>query len=482
MPITVGGCVNVITGDFFFRETDLVDVSYFPLEFQCFYDSGSSFFSEFGLGMGCNFPVELSYFFCRKDRQFRLDNETQGQGIYFDYLKDNLENQGSVFDGVFKHGYIDCLKSPLGAANSVRNMVFNFIRYSYKDKEDYYGTWNVKLPNGSKRKYEYYELVCDKCIKTTIDYTPYVAEGRHLLEREEFPDGNVNVFGYVHSNRNREGDFPPVYFIDKVEKYDASQKHRYSSLEFKYGDNFFVLKNSKGQEVKYEMTSFKSVREKLPMITHISGDHIIDTEYETTHNSRWDDKHPYNAFKYTKIKRPEGRYLQILYEGQKKEKNRGRVVRLEGPIGEDGSNGVKYKFEYDKNVTTVIDALGHKEKYIHSNEDYLIEHLIYDKNSISWKEKFLWGKDNNAGRLLAYATVDDNDNVRQFPGCKNVEEFAHYIKKIMKNPTEIKELSKGRRAYWHDSSKTVVIYDPCSIDAGTEFKPNIGKSYFDKLW
>ena len=52
---------------------------------------------------------------------------------------------------------------------------------------------------------------------------------------------------------------------------------------------------------------------------------------------------------------------------------------------------------------------------------------------------------------------------------------------LMTNPSASKTLTKGRKAFWDDKSKTVVIRDPNSPDLGTAFKPKDSKAYFDNL-
>lgn len=61
------------------------------------------------------------------------------------------------------------------------------------------------------------------------------------------------------------------------------------------------------------------------------------------------------------------------------------------------------------------------------------------------------------------------------------KEFSNHIENVMNNPTAIKELARDRTAYWHESSRTVVIHNPRAIDGGTAFQPPRGRAYFDGL-
>lgn len=66
-------------------------------------------------------------------------------------------------------------------------------------------------------------------------------------------------------------------------------------------------------------------------------------------------------------------------------------------------------------------------------------------------------------------------------GVRTPEEFAHIIERALSNPTMVRNLSRGRVAYWHRSSATVVIRDPAAVDGGTAFIPSKGAGYFHSL-
>ena len=69
----------------------------------------------------------------------------------------------------------------------------------------------------------------------------------------------------------------------------------------------------------------------------------------------------------------------------------------------------------------------------------------------------------------------------EFPEFSTEGELAQHIDEIMANPSESKNLTKGRQAFWDGMTKTVVIRDPNSPDLGTTFRPKGGKTYFDNL-
>jgi RHS repeat-associated protein len=65
---------------------------------------------------------------------------------------------------------------------------------------------------------------------------------------------------------------------------------------------------------------------------------------------------------------------------------------------------------------------------------------------------------------------------------KNQEEFTGYIEQVMSNPSEMKDIAGGKKAFWDNSTQAVVIYDPHNLkDQGTFFQPKEGKDYFNNL-
>ena len=60
-------------------------------------------------------------------------------------------------------------------------------------------------------------------------------------------------------------------------------------------------------------------------------------------------------------------------------------------------------------------------------------------------------------------------------------QFGEYIKNVLSSPSDMKNLSSGRAAFWDNRLGSVVIFDPKNIDLGTAFRPQEGKQFFDKL-
>jgi filamentous hemagglutinin len=71
-------------------------------------------------------------------------------------------------------------------------------------------------------------------------------------------------------------------------------------------------------------------------------------------------------------------------------------------------------------------------------------------------------------------------NQNEFSGVNSKSDFASLIDNTVANG-EMKNLARGRTAYYDGSTNTLVIHDPSSPDSGTAFRPRDGRSYFDGL-
>ena len=66
-------------------------------------------------------------------------------------------------------------------------------------------------------------------------------------------------------------------------------------------------------------------------------------------------------------------------------------------------------------------------------------------------------------------------------GIRTKEQFARHIETVMKSPSVVRVLTRGRIAYWHQRTGTVVIRDARSKDGGTAFIPRRKYDYFKDL-
>jgi hypothetical protein len=69
---------------------------------------------------------------------------------------------------------------------------------------------------------------------------------------------------------------------------------------------------------------------------------------------------------------------------------------------------------------------------------------------------------------------------RAWPTITDESEFESFIVDILNNPSDSKNLTNYRHAFWDATTGTIVITDGKTSDCGTAFRPDDGKLYYDK--
>jgi hypothetical protein len=70
---------------------------------------------------------------------------------------------------------------------------------------------------------------------------------------------------------------------------------------------------------------------------------------------------------------------------------------------------------------------------------------------------------------------------RLFPEVKSRADFIQLIGRVVANPTHSKKLANDRKAYYDQSSNTIVIVNLHARDRGTCFRPRNGLRYYENL-
>lgn len=69
----------------------------------------------------------------------------------------------------------------------------------------------------------------------------------------------------------------------------------------------------------------------------------------------------------------------------------------------------------------------------------------------------------------------------EFAFVSDATAFASFIESILATPDAERMLARGRAAYWHSESGTIVLLSPSDPDGGTCFKPGEGTRYFESI-
>lgn len=390
---TVAGCVNVVSGDFFYVENDLHINN--DLQLSRIYDSGTFRKSPFGFRFGTNHATTLDRLkkgefdykvrmevregcalpFCsEKERkidqklkiEFRLDTKK---------LKRRLSN-------VSPEG-ISALNNPINT-----KLVFETPRWSDRKTK---GSWTVYSCDGGEKHY----VPCK--------------EGRHyaFLTQEKLPNGNYRFYNYQYDKLS-EG-----LRLINIHTKNSTQEKVIGSIDLDYSDGSCVAEGSNTQKVSYAFSKRKRKRTNanreegqtfnLKYLDRVSGDHLTPSSYQFSNDDR---RGRYG--KVREIHKPGSHRIEVEYAS-----GSGHVHYLNAPLGANGEMMRMYSFGYDvkNHETKVKDAYGFLTKYKWKDHRKITDKIDYDAKEERYrKKKYFW--DERTGWLIAKELTDGEDNIR----------------------------------------------------------------------
>ena len=419
--LTVAGCVNVMNGDFFRVDSDIVIDGPQSLSYTRFYDSGDHsddffFYNHYGYGVSLAYPLIIEHF-CEAEKHFITLDQRQRFPLPFKLKEEFKELRGRFDKKVLKSGYTNCTEALLrGEPSSVHTNIFVDLRdplYAQK--------WNVYLSEGTKRVY----LHTGKSVGTTW-------ADRKLLWREDHPNGLSTHYLYDHSFR----------------LYSVSLKNalgeELSSIQIRHiNDTDYTVSGSNGLSAFYHTEFLKgkiarrSSKAELRefFLTHASGAHLTSQENEFPVG-----KQANTLLYFGKIKSPNGRHLGVKYDSN------GRVNELLAPLGFDETSLSFYKFKYKKKATHVTNALGRVDTYrfshrrLKSKKEGGERTFVYDWSSKGQlRSKSLRDKENALEAILF--RYNDTGNITEKIVCGNItgfgdETFRLKEDKVIGNPDQ----------------------------------------------
>ncbi|MDP1835228.1 MAG: DUF6531 domain-containing protein, partial [Chlamydiales bacterium] len=93
---TICGCVNAISGDFFFSQTDIAMHGSEPLHYTMLYDSGLNFIGAKGYGIGSQYPFYMNYAIQKAKTNIVTINVMEREGFHVPY-KGKINNGWASF-------------------------------------------------------------------------------------------------------------------------------------------------------------------------------------------------------------------------------------------------------------------------------------------------------------------------------------------------------------------------------------------------
>ncbi len=305
---TVGGCVNAVSGSFFFSETDLPATGLGTLQLIRTYDSRSSEKGFFGKGMSHTFPTNL--------RAKEKKDSAGHKGIEASLATG--ESSSIPYSGPLKTGRCS-IKSDFkresgytGSFNPLNRLEPHLgkVRISSDEK----GKWTVQLSNGAKRYFEH---------KKKYD---------HRLVLEELPNGQQHYYRYFSKKS---------ISISQLGADDSEL----SLLWMSGGDRKYARLDGK-KKCAYHFDSKDRLKK-------VEGDHLPTQDYEYDTSGR-----------IIKLWKGGNKYLKVNYFSTDKY-HRGKVKNIQRCIGYDYEK--LYTFSYKKDKTIVTCPLKNRQVFRYKN-------------------------------------------------------------------------------------------------------------------
>ncbi|MDP1834404.1 MAG: hypothetical protein Q8K75_00605, partial [Chlamydiales bacterium] len=377
---SVHGCVNAISGDFFFTETGLATSNVSPVHYTTSYDSGHQFPSPRGFGIGAYFPTIM----------FNLDVDTKHERAdllaweregFTVPLKGHFTHHAirfSVHSDLFKLGYTNYSEAGISGRNNIKNRQ---ITYRGFGKNYTWGTFEVVEGCGTKRIYQ--PIREDKDIGWR-------------LSSEIRPNGHKVLYEYQ--------GFINSAIPSRLKVTNADESITYGTLNFISRPDGYSVEASNGDRADYVTAPF-GIRysENIPSI----GPTIFEkksVQLKTMNSSQGIETHyaistigKGTLQKISHISKPNNRFLNITYRPSD-----GKVTALHAPVGADAAPIQVASFQYGDKYTEVFDAHSTKTLYRYpTNKVSTVEKYAKDGSIYSTKH-FVWGESGpQQGHLLA---------------------------------------------------------------------------------
>ncbi|MEI6242932.1 MAG: RHS repeat-associated core domain-containing protein, partial [Chlamydiota bacterium] len=412
----VGGLVNVITGDVIFSKNFLFVEGAEPITLPHLYSSRPKWLSKGVKGWtalycgGASYNLhECTIWIWDKEGvpflyKIPLENILfKGKDCFKKYDEHLNRKKGEMQrlvlnEECFKAGLTNCSGSEISARYNLKNTKAS-LRWESPLLE-------IQQPNGGKLTYVSYEKINFKSVMKgpfkKIDcylflLFNYKSLNFHLIS-EKFPNGNQMIYEYEI--------LPGQHMLrpSRIRTTNPSKTKTYAEAKYSYLSYAYLDADISTSDGKTFSFRFTPQGEGVSLLSQL----IFADQPDESMTYYCDDD---RAF-ITKKTCPENRSIEFSYENF-------RVKEMKAPIGKKGEMKTLYRFSYKPGEvgqrggsTTVYDADNNKTEYFYSSA-YRLETLKhYEKETLSYIEKLVWGKDNTpeVTCLLCKSYFDANSN------------------------------------------------------------------------
>jgi RHS repeat-associated protein len=325
---TIADCVNVVSGNFFQMEKDLIGNTIDPISFTRFYDSSNKNETFVGYGYGSQYPLVASEMQDTNHHSYALISERDG------FLIPYRSKLHSSHADNRKTCYIDPRLIEKGYTNLSRvetSGLSNFINWRaiHKPEEKSDG-WSVQLGDRSQRIYGL-KTELSKENRKKMGLPSKVA---YLLTEEIKPNGNRLVFNYTLRHGKP--------YLNKIQTRSRVGNILLNELNISYDHHHdreeCQVTSSCGNKVIYKLRNVDHNHKILEQTYSSQKGNIF---YGNVKLSR-----PFVIF----VGKPRGQFVKVYYQEKK-------VLCLLEPLGPNKKIINTYDFYYGDNSTIVVNPL-----------------------------------------------------------------------------------------------------------------------------
>lgn len=386
----VGGCVNVISGDFIDVENDITLPGCQPLVIQRAYRSSDGSRGALLNGWHLNHQgtIQIEKEFSQGKTSYKLDFlGSCGEELEFLATKKGHKDKKhySLSPEMYKHGLCNCVGGEISGQTNLKNLKILYDHHWDFPCQMYFGDGQKLLFSRKKR----------------VDGLEFV------LGKREFFNGYFFDYGYDQYHR-----LEKIHLFDPSKRVVNGVRLSYPKAKHKWKTPIIHLEASDGRKVEYHFKKFSD-----------RTDFRNAPRFSLTYVKR--PEAPPVSYKYETVSSPVGKFERVTHkdwgDGRLLEVNYyhldlnsmprtsvriydendpilHRVKMLKTPSGSGGEQQVIHQFSYHfphgaegDGCTQVYNALGVRRDYFFSREKRLDAIVRYDlSGNVKTKEKFSW--------------------------------------------------------------------------------------------
>jgi RHS repeat-associated protein len=422
---TIENCLNLLTGQVYFEDVDIIAEGKEPIEY------GKSYNSLFS-------HVSLHEYLSRTKECEESVNSGWGSDKHINAYIYRFDTETKK--GVMKTRYVD-IYEPNGGMLRYEFPIINHPSWTIdsEKKAKKEQAFAMKKAETKELKFRKDKSSYQKIITSAFDNydnTKVIAIGEHAL-KVYLANGTVRY--YYRKDAGHEAyelqyeilpngnikEYKLKWEIDKEILTKSPTNKIYASLKknTKYTKKHDKLRD---QDVTIETNSNKKAYYKYhnKRTSEKNKRDFCLTQKQTPIKNQFYDYYVYEKLLLKDIKRPNDRVLNFSYESNKKEKDIKRVIEIKANLDSKDLKTL-YKIKYDKiarfnkndGITTLIDSLDNESKYYFSEKFRLYKIENYEKNNNSQilkkTQKFIYGDGGREGFLLSKMLFDENNKLKK---------------------------------------------------------------------